>query len=263
MGERVPDDFDWGSMDWLYESGIHDPASGSSVGIQTIAPREKQAVHYHHGDECIVCVLSGTGRHCIDGEERRVAPGSVFHIAVGAQHEEENTGDEPLRELIVSIPATGEAPIPYEGMHVDAGLFQADLLDRIERSPELAGMFSRFSATHILPVAFFNAAGRAVIRAKRFPEPCRKCRKSGNGDVRCALYDIKDSYTEPQYTAPAIFMCPQGVSGILCTVEYGGRMLGMIKGGHMPLFPEDLPKLRGGNDAVLLKSARHGCSETI
>ncbi|MDR1068465.1 MAG: histidine kinase [Clostridiales Family XIII bacterium] len=234
--------FDWGRIEWLYEPKFEDTANLISIGIQTISPGKMQALHIHHGDEQVLYVLSGTGRQSINGRESLKGAGSIFHIAAGSTHETENTGTEPLRELIISIPAN------HEMRAADAEPFSVEILQReflseVEKHPALKEIFRSFTEKLGLPVAYFNADGKIIIKAKDFPAMCQRCRatKKGQRDtIDCALYDIRDGNPNPQYTKPTVFVCKHGLSVIMCSVVCGKEPVGMIKGGHMRIAPEDL-----------------------
>ncbi|HEX8174991.1 MAG TPA: cupin domain-containing protein [Pyrinomonadaceae bacterium] len=72
--------------------------------------------HHHLLTEEIYYILEGAGRMTVGEEVREVSAGDAVFIPVGKTHTLENTGDEPLRLLLVCGPAysfedhlTGEA----------------------------------------------------------------------------------------------------------------------------------------------------------
>jgi mannose-6-phosphate isomerase-like protein (cupin superfamily) len=66
-------------------------------------------VHTHHGDdEEIYIILSGHGRMTLDGREFDVSPGHVIVNRPGGSHGLHNTGESPLRLVVVD--ARAEAP---------------------------------------------------------------------------------------------------------------------------------------------------------
>jgi mannose-6-phosphate isomerase-like protein (cupin superfamily)/ligand-binding sensor protein len=238
--------FDWGRMEWLYEPDFEDTANLLSVGIQTISPGKMQALHVHHGDEQVLYILSGRGRQTINGKESYKETGSVFHIAAGSTHETENTGAEPLRELIVSVPANCEMHAATDAKPFSVGILQREFLKEAEKSPVLKGIFRSFTKKLGLPVAYFNTDRKIVIKGRDFPDMCRQCKeakKGRTGSVDCALYDIQDCKQSPQYTKPTVFVCKHGLSVIVCSVVCGEEQVGMIKGGHMKIATEDLTGL--------------------
>jgi quercetin dioxygenase-like cupin family protein/signal transduction histidine kinase/ligand-binding sensor protein len=254
--------FDWGRIEWLYEPNFEDTANLISIGIQTISPGKMQAKHIHHGDEQVLYILSGTGRQTINGRESLKGPGSIFHITAGSVHETENTGTEPLRELIISIPANHEMHLATETEPFSVEILQREFFNEVEKHPALDEIFRSFTEKLGLPVAYFNRDSEIIIKAKDFPDMCRQCnagKKDRDDNINCALYDIRDRNPNPQYTKPTVFVCKHGLSVIMCSVVCGKEQVGMIKGGHMKIAPEDLPDLSAAQAHV---EALQGPSDT-
>lgn len=61
--------------------------------------------HRHVETEEIYYLLEGRGRMSVGAETREVAAGDAVFIPRGAIHRLENTGDEPIRLLLVCGPA--------------------------------------------------------------------------------------------------------------------------------------------------------------
>jgi len=61
--------------------------------------------HHHMETEEIYYLLEGRGRMSVGAETREVAAGDAVFIPRGAIHTLENTGDEPIRLLLVCGPA--------------------------------------------------------------------------------------------------------------------------------------------------------------
>jgi mannose-6-phosphate isomerase-like protein (cupin superfamily) len=61
--------------------------------------------HHHVETEEIYYLLEGRGRMSVGAETREVAAGDAVFIPRGAIHTLENTGDEPIRLLLVCGPA--------------------------------------------------------------------------------------------------------------------------------------------------------------
>jgi quercetin dioxygenase-like cupin family protein/ligand-binding sensor protein len=241
MNEHITKDFDWGRIEWLYEPQTEDTSNLISIGLQTILPGKMQTQHIHHGDEQVLYVLSGTGRQAINGRESLKSSGSIFHIVAGSVHETENTGDAPLRELIISIPANHETHMTPDAESFSAEILQREFFDEVEKNPDFKEIFRSFTGNLGLPVAYFNRDGKAVIRAKNFPDMCQRCRAESDGSVDCAIYGKPRSGKAPRYTEPTVFVCRHGLSIILSSVVCGKEQVGMIKGGHIRIAPEDVP----------------------
>lgn len=70
--------------------------------------------HHHLETEEIYYILQGRGRMRVGDEVREVAAGDAVFIPIKRTHTLENTGDEPMRLLLVCGPAYS-----YEDHHAD------------------------------------------------------------------------------------------------------------------------------------------------
>ena len=61
--------------------------------------------HHHTETEEIYYILSGVGRMTVGGEARDVSEGDAIFIPRGAIHTLENTGEAPIKLLLVCGPA--------------------------------------------------------------------------------------------------------------------------------------------------------------
>jgi quercetin dioxygenase-like cupin family protein len=74
-----------------YVRDIHVPA-GSIIGL-----------HKHTDDEEIFFFIEGTGKIEVDGETRRIVPGSVVLTLPGSSHKVENDGESELRLFVACV----------------------------------------------------------------------------------------------------------------------------------------------------------------
>lgn len=72
--------------------------------------------HHHLQTEEIYYLLEGRGRMTVGGETREVVAGDAILIPRGATHTLENTGDAPMRLLLVCGPAYSCEDHRMEGM---------------------------------------------------------------------------------------------------------------------------------------------------
>lgn len=70
--------------------------------------------HHHLETEEVYYILQGRGRMTVGDEVREVAAGDAIFIPIDSKHALENTGDEPVRLLLVCGPAYS-----YEDHHAD------------------------------------------------------------------------------------------------------------------------------------------------
>jgi oxalate decarboxylase/phosphoglucose isomerase-like protein (cupin superfamily) len=103
--------FDWGRIQWLSQPAVTG-AERMTAGVVTLETGKGHGRHNHPGEEEIIYVLDGEGMQMVDaaGEERRkVTAGTMIHIPPGVYHSTLNTGDRPMRILVVYSPTGPEA----------------------------------------------------------------------------------------------------------------------------------------------------------
>lgn len=90
---------------------LADPSTGFRSGTHFVGdvPAGKPApLHYHLYNE-VIYILQGTGILHIDGEHNPLYPGACIHLPARTLHQVENTGDVPMREVAVFVPAGSPA----------------------------------------------------------------------------------------------------------------------------------------------------------
>ena len=88
-----------------------DPLTGFRSGthfVGDVPTGEPAPLHYHRYNE-VIYVLQGTGILHIDGEHNPIYPGACIHLPARTLHQVENTGDIPIREVAVFVPAGSPA----------------------------------------------------------------------------------------------------------------------------------------------------------
>ncbi|HEY0099741.1 MAG TPA: cupin domain-containing protein, partial [Pyrinomonadaceae bacterium] len=76
-----------------------------SLAEEVLPPGASVGRHHHLQTEEVYYLLEGRGRMTVAGESREVAAGDAVFIPRGATHTLANTGDAPLRLLLVCGPA--------------------------------------------------------------------------------------------------------------------------------------------------------------
>ena len=90
---------------------LADPSTGFRSGthfVGDVPAGEPAPVHYHLYNE-VIYVLQGVGILHIDGEDNPLYPGACIHMPARTLHQVENTGDIPMREVAVFVPAGSPA----------------------------------------------------------------------------------------------------------------------------------------------------------
>ena len=90
---------------------LADPATGFRSGthfVGDVPTGQPAPLHYHRYNE-VIYVLQGTGILHIDDERNPIYPGACIHLPARTLHQVENTGDVPIREVAVFVPAGSPA----------------------------------------------------------------------------------------------------------------------------------------------------------
>ncbi|HEY4459954.1 MAG TPA: cupin domain-containing protein [Pseudonocardiaceae bacterium] len=90
---------------------LADPSTGFRSGthfVGDVPTGEPAPLHYHRYNE-VIYVLQGNGILHIDGEHNPIYPGACIHLPARTLHQVENTGDVPIREVAVFVPAGSPA----------------------------------------------------------------------------------------------------------------------------------------------------------
>ena len=91
--------FEWGTLKWLC-SDVLSPRAEQTLGICHIKPDQCNPLHYHPNCEEVLYVLSGRGKHRLDGQAIELQPGATIRIPAGVQHNFENVGSDEIVCLI-------------------------------------------------------------------------------------------------------------------------------------------------------------------
>ncbi len=109
-------------------------AGAYNVLDQIVAPRLMSAVHSHAQEDQVAFVLEGTMTCWVAGQEVEVAAGGYVLRPAGLPHAMWNAGEEPIRFLEITNPATGfEEYVRRLGALIDTG----------EANPETVGALAR------------------------------------------------------------------------------------------------------------------------
>ena len=76
-----------------------------SLAEELLPPGRAVTPHHHRELEEIYYILSGRGRMTVGKQSNTVEAGDAIYVPRGHRHTLENTGDEPIRLLVVCGPA--------------------------------------------------------------------------------------------------------------------------------------------------------------
>lgn len=226
--------FDWGQIQWQYEPEKNNSRSNMNIGIITIYPGKRQNMHIHYGDEQVLYVLSGEGKQIVDDEITLIHPGSIFHIEAGSTHETINTGEKPLKELLISSPVNYEQEIFVKSKRQKIEQYNEKIYpDRIEINNEIEYLFKKNIDPLKIPIIIFDHKGEIIIKGNYCPKFCKINCDIDKSIYNCVLYNIKDEYTPPHYSDSNAFVCPYGLTVFTVPIIYNEKVIGTVKGGHI------------------------------
>ncbi|AOT69878.1 histidine kinase [Geosporobacter ferrireducens] len=233
MAKKNIQELEWGEIEWIYEPESENSQNAMNIGIVTIYPNSSQNKHIHYGDEQVLYVLSGVGKQLIGDKISHIQAGSLHHIEVGSIHETINLGDEPIKELLISIPVHRDQNLPIprktQSMIVEGSLSE----NRVTVNEEIGYIYNGIIELLKIPVAIFDEEGNTVITGRYYPELCReKCGIEENVK-KCPIYQMRDEYTPPYYSDPSAYVCPYGLTIFIMPIVFDNRVIGLIKGGHI------------------------------
>jgi mannose-6-phosphate isomerase-like protein (cupin superfamily)/ligand-binding sensor protein len=252
LGKANVQYFDWGHIEWKYEPEEGNSLSIMHIGIITIFPGKRQTKHVHYGDEQFIYVLSGKGEQLIDDASNSIEPGASYHIEAGAAHETINTGQEPIVELLISIPANYETGMMLQQKEEKLlhGSKKAEASITINESNK--GVYEGFINSLKIPLSIFDNRNNVILEGHGFPDYCEsKCNIKADL-LNCCIYGIKDSYTAPQFSDPSAFICPYGLTVFNSPIAVNNEVIGMLKGGHFRIS-SDAP---ASDDINIIPKAR-------
>lgn len=228
--------FDWGQIEWKYEPEYGNSTNIMHIGFITIFPGKKQIRHVHYGDEQFLYVLSGKGEQLIDDKVNILEPGAGFHIDAGSVHETINTGDEPIIELLISIPANYQNNLFVQNKVENLLLNGNKYKNPINIDSSIKDIYDEFIRSLKIPLSIFDVEGNIIIKGQGYPEYCEAKCSVGKNLNNCCIYGIKSNYASPQYPDPSAYICPYGLTVFVVPMLYNHEVIGIIKGGHIKNF---------------------------
>ena len=225
--------FEWGTIEWIYESGKN-PYTAMDIGIISINPGERQNKHVHYSDEQLIYVISGSGRQIINNEVSDLKQGMVFHMNPGDMHETINTGSDKLVELLISIPVNfDDKQIINRKKPVNLKFQLPEDFSLMMIKDVISDFYDSLLKPFNLPIAVFDMDGDIVVKSESIPEFCRKACKMDENIFNCELYNIEDEYKPPHFFEHTSFVCRYGITVFYLPIAYGDNIVGFIRGGHV------------------------------
>ncbi|SDE92829.1 histidine kinase [Eubacterium pyruvativorans] len=223
---------EWGYIDWEYLPEKDEENRWMSVGITTILPGSTQSPHVHYGHEQFLYVLEGTGISRINGEEARIHPGMYRAIRPNSIHEVINTGEIPLREILISVPVplqVSPGPTgPVSWQAYDPG--QNDRLRHLLYNA-VSELKPRLLNDICIPFCLYDKKKQIVLHNASYPELCHKCCNPAFHPEACACYSASLTNAAPEENH-YVFTCSKQMKCYLMPIRLGDRMIGVLRGGQ-------------------------------
>lgn len=215
---------DWGEISWLEDDDVFS-IRGLKAGIVTLACHAHQPKHRHY-EEQVIYVMEGQAISILDGVESRLSAGDFFHWPAGVNHEIFNTGDGPLRHLLISNPdaESGLDNDPYleEAVHMPVSSDLIYIAAEAIRTQFLESLHYGY--------VIFDALGNVVLQSQFYPEYCVSCCQPGQNPGKCScMRHIPLS----RCTSEHVFQCEKGINVFQYPVMFHGVLLGYIQGGYI------------------------------
>ncbi|MGI6204388.1 MAG: histidine kinase [Anaerovoracaceae bacterium] len=223
----------WGRIDWIYLSEGQDARRNFNVGIVTINAGAHEERHVHYGHEQMLYTLAGNGIHYINGERKDFGPGDLFVMESETIHEEVNTGDVPVKELLVSSPVVFGRAVDRSAAYVS---YETTYKGRVgpEEAVYLYKAVERLSddikTNTAMPFTVFDIYDRAVLQTKFFPGACIAYCDPKNHPELCECFLKKvgpDDFTD----GICQYICSHGITTYISPIIFDGRLIGIIRGG--------------------------------
>lgn len=230
-------EFEWGQIEWMYEPE-NELYTVMNIGIITIFPRKSQKIHVHYGDEQLIYVLSGIGKQSINGKVSETKEGMIFHMNPGDMHDAENTGDENLVEILISIPVNIEqSNVARQGYveKVDENVVDGfvENFKLLDIKKEILNLHNNIVKYLKLPISIFDDNGDILLNGDCYPKYCKEMCKIDENVNNCELYNVKDEYKPPFFSEYTSYVCKYGLTVFYLPIIYKKRQMGFIRGGHI------------------------------
>ncbi len=231
--------FGWGHIEWIFEPEYGNSTNIMHIGITTLYPGMRQTKHVHYGDEQFLYVLSGRGQQLIGDELTTIETGDSSHIEAGSVHETINISDEPLVQLLISIPANFENTLLPQSKEYKLSDSRDNNDSQIKIDHKIRSMYEGLIRSLKVPLSIFDAEDNAIIEGHGYPDYCRSRCNIDESPYNCCIYGIKDNYSSPHYSDPSAFICPYGLTVFVIPIQLQDKVIGIIRGGHIRTSPDN------------------------
>ena len=216
----------WGQIEWLQGDNAADADDWVSVGIATVDPYVAQKRHVHYQHDQYIYIIQGEGTDIINGKVRNFNAGMFYHIPPNVTHQLINTGELPVKHILVTVYAQRKSGTSFELPDIEN--FSNLLYAAVE------AIRGRIQGSVTPPVTIFDDMGNLVLQAGQFPAYCMEHCSPNKTPSKCACFHRCSSRRGPN-EQKSIFTCDKGISVVKVPVIYKEHNLGCIFCGHVLL----------------------------
>lgn len=234
---------EWGEINWIHTNN-EDINQSFSVGITSILPGKHLAKHIHYGIEQFIYFLDGEGYYIVNNEKIDVKKGMYFYFEPDIEHETINTGNVPLKELLISNPINyNSVSNLYDNLIYTSNDESYSNMNHILYSAVEAIRAQLIDKLKSLPLTIYDEMWSVVIQSNNFSNYCNlKCNPIENhGKCDCM---VQRNFETVNADGGNTFTCEYGLTIFEYPIVFNGIYLGAIRGGH--ILTSDLTKINIG-----------------
>lgn len=220
----------WGQIEWLQENDAADTNDIVSVGIVTVDPFVAQKRHIHYQHDQYIYIIQGVGTDIINGTVRNFNEGMFYHIPPNVTHQLINTGELPLKHILVTVYTPRQNGAGFELPDIDN--FSNLLYAAVE------AIRGRIQGAVTPPITIFDDMGNLVLQAGNFPAYCMEHCEPNKTPSKCACFHRCSSNIGSEEQKQT-FKCDKGITVVKAPIIYKDHNLGCIFCGHVLLGNED------------------------
>lgn len=220
---------EWGYIEWKHTYDENNPKQAMNIYIAVTMPGKKHFNHVHYGQEQMIYILEGEGLYIINGVWKPFSQGMIFYIESGSTHESINTGDRPIKELVVSnIVSNFET---NEVLEINPqNKIENTLVNYSENTLNLYAAVESIRGHFIdpfkIPLIIYDDSWNIVLKNPYFPLFCfEKCNPM-KFPQKCDCMNQKSSNQ---------FICKYGITIYNISIIYKNNSIGVIRGGYILL----------------------------
>lgn len=219
----------WGQIEWLHGNDAAGANSIVSVGIATVDPFVAQKRHIHYQHDQYIYIIQGVGTDIINGSVRDFQAGMFYHIPPNVTHQLINTGELPVKHILVTVytPRQNSAGIELPDIDNFSNLLYA----------AVEAIRGRIQGSVTPPITIFDDMGNLVWQAGQFPAYCMEHCEPNKTPSKCPCFHRCSSNRGPD-EKKNIFVCSKGITVVKTPIIYKDHNLGCIFCGHVLLGNE-------------------------